>query len=59
MPGVQIFTVEAWSRFTHVNLFLKFVLTLLNRRNKEVMIDIANVSTYDKSDNHVLFSLSL
>ena len=27
--------------------------------NREVMIDIANVSTYDKSDNHVLFTPSL
>ena len=40
-------------------LLFKRVLTLLIRRNREVMIDIANISTYDKSDNHVLFTLSL
>ena len=40
-------------------LLFKRVLTLLIRRDREVMIDIANINTYDKSDNHVLFTLSL
>ena len=59
MPGVQIFTVEAWSRFTHINLFLEGVLTLLNRRNREAMISMANMNTYDKSDSHVLFTFKV
>ena len=56
LPDVQIFTVEALSCFTHLNLFLKCVMTFLDLRNREVMI---STNTYDKSDNHVLFTLSL
>ena len=59
LPAVKFFIVKAFSRFTHIDLLLRCVSTLVNRKSREVVVNMANINAYDESDNHELFTFRL